>query len=93
MARYAFDLGNLSFANGWVATGAISICAGVIFLTAKDLPNWVGWWAVIAGVGQVLARAIWTSELAFLPFAAFWLWAAVVSVLLLRGLLAVTETD
>ncbi|HEU4348777.1 MAG TPA: hypothetical protein VFR35_13440, partial [Actinoplanes sp.] len=61
VARYAFDLGNLSFANGWVATGALSICAGMIFLTARDLPNWVGWWAVAAGVGQVLARAIWTS--------------------------------
>lgn len=28
IARYAFDLGNLSFANGWVATGALAICAG-----------------------------------------------------------------
>ena len=88
VARYAFDLGNLSFANGWVATGALSICAGMIFLTAKDLPNWVGWWAVAAGVGQVLARAIWTSDLAFIPFTAFWLWTAVVSVLPLSGRLA-----
>lgn len=93
VARYAFDLGNLSFANGWVATGAVSICAGMIFLTARNLPNWLGWWAVVAGVGQVLARAIWTSDLAFVPFAAFWLWTAVVSVLLLSGRLAVAETD
>jgi len=93
VARYAFDLGNLSFANGWVATGAFSICAGMIFLTAKDLPNWFGWWAVVAGVGQVLARAIWTSDLAFVPFTALWLWTAVVSVLLLTGRLAIAETD
>jgi hypothetical protein len=92
VARYAFDLGNLSFAKSWVAAGAISICAGVIFLTAKDLPNWVGWWAVVAGVGQVLARAIWTRDLAFVPVAAFWLWTAVVSVLLLRVRLGVAET-
>ena len=93
VARYAFDLGNLSFANGWVATGAVAICAGMIFITAKDLPNWVGWWAVLAGVGQVLARAIWTSDLVFIPFTVFWLWTIVVSVLLLRGRLAVAETD
>jgi hypothetical protein len=92
VARYAFDLGNLSFANGWVATGAVLICAGMIFLSAKDLPNWVGWWAVAAGVGQVLARAIWTNDLVFVAFTAFWLWVAVVSVLLLTGRLAVAET-
>jgi len=91
VARYAFDLGNLSFANGWVATGAVSICAGMIFLMAKDLPSWVGWWAVVAGVGQVLARAIWTNDLAFVPFTAYWLWTAVVSVLLLSSRLAVVE--
>ena len=93
VARYAFDLGNLSFANGWVATGAVSICAGMIFLSAKDLPNWVGWWAVAAGVGQVLARAIWTNDLVFIPFTAFWLWVAVVSVLLLTGRLAVAAIE
>lgn len=93
MARYAFDLGNLSFANGWVATGAVAICAGMIFLTARSLPSWLGWWALLAGVGQVLGRAVWTNDLAFVPFAAFWLWVAVVSVLLVSGKLAVAETD
>jgi hypothetical protein len=88
VARYAFDLGNLSFANGWVATGAVGICAGVILLSARELPSWLGWWAIVAGVGQVLARAIWTNDLAFVPFTAFWVWAAVVSVLLVRGRLA-----
>jgi hypothetical protein len=93
VARYAFDLGNLSFANGWVATGAVSLCAGMVFLRAKNLPNWVGWWAVVAGVGQVLARAIWTNDLAFVPFTAYWVWTAVVSVLLLSGRLVTAETD
>ncbi|GAA1846995.1 DUF4386 family protein [Asanoa iriomotensis] len=93
VARYAFDLGNLSFANGWVATGAAAICAGTIFLRSARLPNWLGWWAIIAGVGQVLARAVWTTDLAFVPFTAFWLWAAVVSVMLLSGRLAVADPD
>jgi hypothetical protein len=79
VARYAFDLGNLSFANGWVATGAVALCAGSIMLSSAALPNWLGWWAVLAGVGQVLARAIWTTDIAFVPFTAFWIWTAVVS--------------
>ena len=90
VARYAYDLGNLSFANGWVAAGAVGICAGLIILSTSDLPHWLGWWAVLSGVGSVLARAVWTNDVAFLPFAAFWLWVAVLSVVLLRGRFAVT---
>lgn len=41
----------------------------------------------------MLARAFWTNDLAFAPFAAFWLWTAVVSVLLLGGRLVVAEPD
>ena len=93
VARYAFDLGNVSFANGWVATGAIALCAGLILLSAPDLPNWLGWWAVLAGAGQIVGRAFWTNDLAFVPFAAFWMWAAVLSVLLLRGRLAVAPAE
>ena len=89
VARYAFDLGNLSFANGWVATGAVALCAGLIMVSARDLPSWLGWWAVVAGVGQVLGRAVWTHDIAFVPFTAFWIWVLVVSVLLLRGRFAV----
>lgn len=93
VSRYAFDLGNLSFANSWVATGAVAICAGMLILRARDLPNWLGWWALLAGVGQVLGRAIWTNGIAFVPFTAFWIWAAVLSVLLVMGRLAVADRD
>lgn len=89
VARYAFDLGNLSFANGWVATGAVALCAGLLMVSARDLPSWLGWWAIVAGVGQVLGRAVWTHDIAFVPFTAFWIWVLVVSVLLLRGRFAV----
>jgi hypothetical protein len=85
VARYAFDLGNLSFANGWVATGAVAICAGLVICRSRELPQWLGWWALVAGVGQVLARAAWTTDIAFVPFALFWLWTAVLAVLLLAG--------
>jgi len=88
VARYAFDLGNLSFANGGVSSGAVGICAGLLFLTSRELPSWLGWWAMIAGVGSVLGRAFWSHGFAFAPFTLFWLWVGVVSVLLLVGRLA-----
>jgi hypothetical protein len=93
VARYAFDLGNLSFANGWVSAGAVGICAGLVVLSSPDLPRWLGWWAVIAGAGSVLARAVWTEGYAVVPFTAFWLWFAVVSVALLSGRFAVAGDD
>lgn len=85
VARYAFDLGNISFVNGWVATGAVALCAGLVILSAPELPHWLGWWAVIAGSGQILARAVWTNDLAFVPMMLFWLWVVAVCGLLLVG--------
>jgi uncharacterized membrane protein len=91
VARYAFDLGNLSFANSWVATGAISLCAGLIIVSARSLPTWIGWWAIAAGIGQVIARGFWTHGLALAPGTAYWIWVAVLSVLLIRGRFAISE--
>jgi hypothetical protein len=93
VARYAFDLGNLSFANSWVAAGAVGICTGLIVLTSRDLPQWLGWWALIAGIGSVLARAVWTEGYAFVPFTAFWIWVAVLSVTLVLGRFAVDRAQ
>lgn len=93
VARYAFDLGNLSFANGWVAAGSVGICTGLIVLASHGLPHWLGWWALIAGVGSVLARAVWTEDYAFIPFTAFWIWVTVLSVALLLGRFAVDGAE
>jgi hypothetical protein len=91
VARYAFDLGNLSFANGWVSAGAVGICAGLVVLGNRDLPQWLGWWGLVAGAGSVLARAVWTEGYAFVAFTAFWIWVAALSVALLLGRFAVTR--
>jgi hypothetical protein len=91
VSRYAFDLGNVSFANGWVATGALAICAALLMLRARSVPNWLAWWALVAGVGQVLARAVWTEDFALAPGAAYWIWVTVLCVLLLRGRLVVSD--
>ncbi len=84
IARYAFDQGNLSFANGWVALGSFAVCAGWVIASTSIVPRWLGWWAIFSGLGLALSRAAWTSEIWLLPYALFWLWVATVSTVLLR---------
>jgi hypothetical protein len=93
VATYAYDLGNLSFANSWVATGAVGICAALIMLRAPDLPRWAAWWGLIAGIGEVLARAWFRHGFAYAPFALYWAWVLAMSVLLLAGRLTPTPKE
>lgn len=83
IARYAFDQGNLSFANGWVALGSFAICCGWVITATAVLPRWLGWWAIASGAGLALSRAVWTNEIWLLPYAAFWLWVLIISLLLI----------
>jgi hypothetical protein len=85
VARYAYDLGNISFANSWVATGAVGICAALVMFRAPTLPAWLAWWGLVAGVGEVLARAGFRHGLAYAPFALYWAWVLVMSALLVAG--------
>ena len=41
----------------------------------------------------MLARAVWTEDYAFIPFTAFWIWVAVLSVALLLGRFAVAGAE
>lgn len=82
--RLAFDMGNLSFASGWVALGSFAVASGWAAISTRAMPSWLGWWAVIAGVCLVAARAAWTTPIWLLGYALFWLWVIVVSVRLLR---------
>ena len=85
LAAYAFDVGNLGFANAWVAMGSFAVACGWIVLSTRVLGRWLGWWAVVAGVGLVLARFVWTSQVWFAPYFLFWIWVVVISVQLIRG--------
>jgi hypothetical protein len=85
LAAYAFDVGNLGFANAWVAMGSFAVASGWVVLITRVLPRWLGWWALVAGVGLVLARFVWTSQLWLAPYFLFWIWVVVVSVQLVRG--------
>ena len=85
VASYAYDLSNISFANSWVATGAVGICAGLVMLRAPGLPRWAAWWGLVAGVGEVLARAWFRHGFAYAPFAIYWAWVLAMSILLVAG--------
>jgi len=73
VAQYAFDVGNVSFANGWVALGSFGICAGWVIAVTDFLPSWLGWWGVVSGSGLALSRAAWTNGIWLLPYGLFWI--------------------
>jgi hypothetical protein len=84
LARFAFDLGSITFANAWVALGSLSIASGWAILAGRAQPAWLGWWALAAGVGFLAARAVWTTPVWLIPYALFWLWVVVVSTRMLQ---------
>ena len=84
VADFAFALGNVGFTNVWIALASFSLCAGWVILSTRAFERWLGWWLVVAGVGLVLARFVWTTELWLLPYMLFWTWVLVVSIRLIR---------
>ena len=84
LALYAFDVGNVAFANSWVAMGSFALCGGLVMLTGRFMRRWLGWVGVVAGAGLILSRVVWTNEVWFFPYAIFWIWTIIVSVRLLR---------
>lgn len=91
LARLAFDWSSLAFANSWLALGSFAIATGGAILSTRGAPNWLGWWAVLAGVGLIAARAMFaiaakmSEAMWFFPYMLFWIWVIVVSVRLLAG--------
>jgi hypothetical protein len=91
VASFAFDLGNLGFANIWLAMGSFAISCGWILLSTRALGRWLGWWAIMAGIGLILVRFAWSSEIWFAPYALFWLWVIIVCIQLIRRNIALPE--
>ncbi|MET1005152.1 MAG: hypothetical protein ABWX96_06365 [Propionibacteriaceae bacterium] len=85
LATFAFDLGNLQFANGWVAMGSFAVGVGWVLVRTRFFPRWLGWMALVAGAGLIGSRAVWTTDIWLLPYAVFWVWLVMVSVRLLRS--------
>jgi hypothetical protein len=55
---------------------------GHAVLTGRAVPAWLGWWALVAAAGFVVARALWLSMFWLLPYLLLWLWIVVVGLLL-----------
>ena len=91
LALFAFDVGNAAFANSWVAMGSFALASGLVMLTGRFMRRWLGWAAVVAGVGLILSRVSWTNEIWFFPYAIFWIWMITVSVRLLMHRLEGTD--
>lgn len=92
LALYAFDEGNLTFANSWVAMGSFALCVGWVILGTRCAPAWQGWVALASGFGLVLVRFAWSGQLWFAPYALFWLWVIALSIHLLRTARRVVTT-
>lgn len=85
LALYAFDTGNIGFANVWVAMGGFAVACGWVMVSTAVFARWLGWWAVVAGIGLVVARFVWTSGFWFAPYFLFWIWVVIVSAQLIHG--------
>jgi hypothetical protein len=84
VAQTLFDLGNFGFATSWVFFGGTVLAAGLGALQYKVFSRRLGWFSIVVAVLLLIARIIWTTQVAFLPWVLFWIWLIVVSVVLIR---------
>lgn len=84
LAHFAFDMGNLGFANAWVSMGSFAAFSGWAVLTTRVFRPWLGWLMVASGVGLTLSRFAWTTNAWLLPYALFWIFVIAVCIRLLR---------
>lgn len=85
LAGYAYDVGNIGFANTWLAMASFALACGSVVLSTRFLPTWTGWCAVTSGTGLLIVRFLWTVDgLWLLPYGLLWLWILATCVHLIR---------
>jgi hypothetical protein len=84
LVQLLFDEGNLSFANIWVSLGSLVLAVGLIASQSHRFSGWMSWASILLAIGLFLARAVWTSPIAFAPYVLFWVWMISLGVILLR---------
>jgi hypothetical protein len=84
LAHFAFDMGNIGFANAWVSLGTFAAFCGWAVLATGIFRPWLGWLMVASGIGLALSRFVWTTNAWLLPYALFWVWVIAVCIRLLR---------
>jgi hypothetical protein len=83
IAAFAFDVGNLGFANLWLALGSFAIASGWALLASRALPAWWGWWAIVSGAGLIAVRYAWEGWIWTIPYFLFWAWVIAIAVRLI----------
>ena len=83
VADYAYAVGNVGFANIWIAMASFAVCSGWVILSTGVLERWMGWWIVVDGLGLAVARFAWTAGCWGVGYALFWLWIIVVCIRLI----------
>jgi hypothetical protein len=84
-ASLLYGLSNGFFAASWFAIAGLLLAAGLGALASKALPRWLGWSAMVTGVGYFFAACVPLTNLWFIPYAVFYFWVLAVSVVLLRS--------
>ena len=51
-----FRSGSLEMVNSVLAMGSLALAAGVVIVRGRIGPAWLGWWAIVAGVGLIAGR-------------------------------------
>ena len=82
-ASILFGLSNGIFVVSWSAIAAFLAASGLAALSTRALPPWLGWPAVVIGIGLFLAGAAPLSAIWFFPYFLFLVWVLATSVVLL----------
>lgn len=77
-------LSNGIFVISWSAIAAFLGASGFAALWTRALPPWLGWSALVIGIGLFLAGAAPLTALWFFPYFLFFVWVLATSVVLLR---------
>ena len=84
-ASVLFGLANGIFVVSWSAVAAFLAASGFAAHWTRALPRWLGWSALVIGIGLFLASADPLGAIWYLPYFLFFFWVLATSVVLLRS--------
>jgi len=84
-AGVLFGLSNGIFVVSWSAVAAFLAASGFAALRTRALLPWLGWSALVIGIGLFLAGADPLGAFWYLPYFLFYFWVLATSVVLLRS--------
>lgn len=78
-------ISNGVFVVSWSAVAAFVAASGIAALWTRALPAWLGWSALVIGIGLFVAGAAPLTAIWLLPYLLFFVWVVATSVQLLRS--------